>query len=87
MENYPRESRDNRNQQGSGRGRSAAPPSTRDRGRGRSGPSQQRGRGNIVSETVDRPMPTAPARAYAIDELKSHLFLVHFSVLFSSEND
>ena len=60
----PRESRDNRSQQGSGRGKSAAPLSTRDRGRGRSGPSQHRGQGGIVSETVDRPMPTAPARAY-----------------------
>ena len=62
----PRESGDNRSEQGSGRGRSAAPLSTRDRGRGRSGPSQHRGRGGIVSETVDRPMPTAPARAYAM---------------------
>ena len=57
----PRESGDNRSQQGSGRGRSTAPLSTRDRGRGRSGPSQHRGRGGIVSKTVDRPMPTAPA--------------------------
>ena len=43
-----------------------APLLTRDRGRGCSGPSQHRGRGGIVSETVDRPMPTAPARAYAM---------------------
>ena len=35
----PRESGDNRSQQGSGRGRSAAPLLTHDRGRGRSGPS------------------------------------------------
>ena len=62
----PRESGDNKSQQGSGRGRSAAPLSTRDSGRGRSGPSQHRGRGGIVSETVDRPMSTAPARAYAM---------------------
>ena len=62
----PQELGDNRSQQGSGRGRSATPLSTRDRGRGRSGPSQYRGRGGIVSETVDRPMPTAPARAYAM---------------------
>ena len=62
----PRELGDNRSQQGSGRGRSATPLSTPDRGRGRSGPSQYRGRGDIVSETVDRPMPTAPARAYAM---------------------
>ena len=57
----PRKSGDNRNQQGSGRGRSTAPLSTRDRGRGRSGPSQRKGQGGIVSETVDRPMPKAPA--------------------------
>ena len=48
--------------QGSGRGRSVAPPLTRDRG----GPFQHRGRGSIVSETVDRPTPTYPARAYAM---------------------
>ena len=65
----PRESRDNRSQQGSSRRRSAAPLSTHDRGRGRSGPSQHRGRGGTVSETVDHPMPTAPARAYA---MKAH---------------
>ena len=46
-----------------------APLSTLERGRGRSGPSQQRGRGGTVLETVDRPMPTAPARAYA---MKAH---------------
>ena len=62
----PRESGDNRSRQGSGRGRSTAPLSTRDRGRGSSGPSQHRGRGGIVSKTVDRPMLTAPARAYAM---------------------
>ena len=62
----PRETGDNRSQQESGRGRSAASLSTRDCGRGRSGPSQHRGREGIVSETVDRPMPTAPARAYAM---------------------
>ena len=45
------------------------PLSTRDRGRGRSGPSQHRGRGGIVSETVDRPISTTPARAYA---MKAH---------------
>ena len=27
---------------------------------------QERGRGSIVSETVDRPISTAPARAYAM---------------------
>ena len=59
--NCPRESRDNRSLQGNGRGRSVALPSTRDQGRGRGGPIQHRGRGGTVSETVDRPMPTAPA--------------------------
>ena len=62
----PRESGDNRSQQRSSRGRSATPLPTRDRDRGRSGPSQYRGRGGIVSETVDHPMPTVPARAYAM---------------------
>ena len=62
----PRELEDNRSQQGSGRGRSAASLSTRNRGRGRSGPSQHRGQGGIVSEIVDRPMPIALARAYAM---------------------
>ena len=57
----PRELGDNRSQQGSGRGTSTALLSTRDRGRGHSGPSQPKGQGGIVSETVDRPMPTAPA--------------------------
>ena len=66
MENCPNESRDNRNPQSNSRGRSVAPPSTRARGRGRSSPSQHRGRGGIVSETVDRPMPTVLARAYAM---------------------
>ena len=64
--NCPRELGDNRSLQGSGRGRSIAPPSTRERGRGRGGPIQHRGRGGTVSETVDRPMPTAPARAYVM---------------------
>ena len=62
----PRELGDNRSQQGSSRGRSATPLSTRNRGRGCSGPSQHRGRGGIVSETVDSPMPIAPTRAYAM---------------------
>ena len=66
MENCPNESRDNRNPQSNNTGRSVAPPSTRARGRGRSGPSQHRGRGGIVSETMDHPMPTAPARAYVM---------------------
>ena len=42
------------------------PPSTWDRGRGRGGLFQHRGRGGIMSETVDRPTPTALTRAYAI---------------------
>ena len=50
--------------QGSGRGRSVALPSTQDRGRGRGGLIQHRGCGGTVSKTGDRPMPTAPARAY-----------------------
>ena len=66
MENFPRELEGNKSLQGSGRGRYVAPPSTRDRGRGRGGPIQQRGCGSTVSETVDRPIPTAPARAYAM---------------------
>ena len=66
MKNCPNDSRDNRNPQSNNRGRSVAPPSTRDRGRGRSGPSQHRGRRGTVSKTVDRSMPTAPARAYAM---------------------
>ena len=64
--NCPRESEDNRSLQGNGRGRSFSPPSTRDRGRGRGGPIQHRGLGGTVSETMDRPMPTAPTRAYAM---------------------
>ena len=41
-----------------------APLLTRDQGRGRSGPSQHKGQGGIVLETVDCLMPTTPARAY-----------------------
>ena len=66
MENYPKESRDNKNPQSNSKGRFAAPPSTRDRGRGRGGQSQPRGRGGIVLEKLDRPMPSALARAYAM---------------------
>ena len=69
MATCPNESRDNRNPQSNNRGRSVAPSSTRDRGRGHSVPSQHRGQGGTFSETVDRPMPTAPARAYA---MKAH---------------
>ena len=66
MENCPKESKDNRNPQSNNKGRSTAPPSTRDRGRGRGGQSQHRGQGGIVSETVDYPMPSTSARAYAM---------------------
>ena len=38
----------------------------RDRGRGRGGLIQHRGRGGTGSETMDHPIPTAPARTYAI---------------------
>ena len=41
-------------------------PLTRDRGRGQGGPFQHRGHGSIVSEIVDRPMPIATARSYAM---------------------
>ena len=59
--NCPKESGDSRSMQGSGRGRSVALSSTRDQGRGRGGPFQHRGRGSIVSKTVDHPTPTTPA--------------------------
>ena len=39
---------------------------TLDRGRGRGGQSQHRGQGGTVSKTVDRPIPSALARAYAM---------------------
>ena len=64
--NCPKESGDNRNPHSNSRGRSATPLLTRDRGRGRGGQIQHRGRGGTVSETVDRPMPSTPARAYAM---------------------
>ena len=60
--NCPRGLGCSRNPQGSGRGGSNAPPQTQSRGRGQSG---LQGRGN-VSETVNRPATTAPARAYAM---------------------
>ena len=69
MENCPNESRDNRNPQSNSTWRSVAPPSTRARGKGRNGPSQHRGQGGTVSETMGCPMPTAPTRAYA---MKAH---------------
>ena len=52
--------------QESGRGKYATLLLTRDRGRGRGGPIQHREREGTIYETVDRPIPTAPARAYAI---------------------
>ena len=70
--NCPRESGVNKSVQGSGRGRSVAPPSTRDPGRGRGGPIEHRGCGGTVSEIVDRPMPIAPARAYAMKAHEDH---------------
>ena len=42
------------------------PPLTRDRDRGRGGESQHKGRGGIVLETVDCPMTSVLARAYAM---------------------
>ena len=60
LANCPRESRDSRNPQGSGRGGSMTTPETHDQGRDQGVLGQHRGRG-IVSETVDRPMLTAPA--------------------------
>ena len=66
MENCPKESMDNRNPQSNSRGRFEVPPSTRDRGRGRGDQSQHRGRGGTLSETVNRPMPSAPACTYAM---------------------
>ena len=66
LENCPRESGEFRNPQGSGREGSNAPPTTRDRDGGRGALRQQRGRGSIVSETVDRPISTTPTRAYAM---------------------
>ena len=62
----PRESGGNISLQESGRGKSVTLPSTRDQGRGRGGPIQHRGRGGIISEIVDRPIPTTLARAYSI---------------------
>ena len=61
-----RESGDNRSLQESGRGKSVTLPSTRDRGRGQGGSIQHRGQGGTIFETVDSPIPTAPARSYAI---------------------
>ena len=66
MENCPKESRDNRNPQSNSIGRSMAPPLTRDRGRGRGDQIQHRGQESTVSETVDCPMPSVLARAYAM---------------------
>ena len=66
MANCPKELGDNRNPQSNNRGRFAAPPSTQVRGRGRGGQSKHKGRGGTVSEMVDHPMTSAPARAYAM---------------------
>ena len=83
MENYPKESRDNRNPQSNNRERSAEPPSTRDRGRGRGGQSQHRGQGGTVSKIIDRPMPTAPARAYAMKAREDQVALEVIAGIFS----
>ena len=56
----PKDLGDNRSHLGSGKGRSVVLPLMRDQGRGRGGPIQDRGRGGIVSETVDHPIPTTP---------------------------
>ena len=53
-----------RNPQGSRRGGSSVPLPKSDRGRGRGSSGQQRR--SIVSETVNRPTTTTPARAYVI---------------------
>ena len=63
---FPRESGDNESLQESDRGKSVTLPSTRDRGRGRGSPIQHRGQGGTISEMVDRPILTTPARAYDI---------------------
>ena len=78
----PRELGDNRNMQESGRGKSITLPSMRDRGRGRGGLIQHRGRGGTIPETVDRPIPTAPTRAYAI---KAHEVVVGIFSLYDIE--
>ena len=66
MTNFPRDSGEFKNPQGSGRGGSNAPPTTHDRGRGRGVLRQERGRGSTVSETVDHPISTTPTRVYAM---------------------
>ena len=88
IEQYPRESGDNRSLQVSSRGKSVTLPSTRDRGRGRSGPIQHRGRGGTISETVDRPIPIAPARVYAIrarEDQDAHEVIVGIFSLYDIE--
>ena len=50
---------------------------------GRSGPSQHRGRGGIVSETMDRPMPTAPTRACAMKACEDQNALEVITGIFS----
>ena len=79
----PKESGDNRSLQESGRGKSIILPSTRDRGRGRGGSNQHRGRGGTISETVDRPIPTALARAYAMKALEDQDALEVIASIFS----
>ena len=66
LANCPIESRVKINLQRLGRGRSVATPSTW----GRGGPNKHRGHGGPMSEPVDHPVPTAPARAYAMQALE-----------------
>ena len=66
LANCPIESRVHINPPRCGRGRSVATPSTW----GRGGPNQHRGHGGPMSEIVDRPVPTAPERAYATQALE-----------------
>ena len=62
--NCPRGSGSSRNPQGSSRGGSTVPPSTRDRGKGRGSLGQHRR--SIASKTVNHPITTSLARAYAM---------------------
>ena len=82
LDSCPRESRDSRNPQGSGRGGSMETPATCDQGRDQGVLGQHRGRG-IVSETVDRPMPIAPALAYAMKARKDQDALEVIAGIFS----
>ena len=69
LANYPRESREFRNPQGSGRGGSNAPLTTRDRGGGRSVLRQQRRREGTISDTVDHPSSTTHSTSLCYEGL------------------